>query len=133
MKAIKNLIEGVIASVDWIKILSYHKKLNILWEFKNDKEICLRIPNIAELKEELRSLLWHMHTENLSYMSYANWVVFWEDEGEDLDVRAIFRVADFHYGKKQRIENIEEELKKALEREDYEKAAFLRDKKRKPE
>jgi hypothetical protein len=131
MKAVRNLIEGVISSVDWLQILNYHKKLNILWEFKNDKEITLRIPEISELKEELRSLLWHMHTESLSYLSYANWVVFWEDEDGSVDVRAIFRVADFHYGKTRKTENLEEELKKALEREDYEKAAFLRDIKRK--
>lgn len=133
MKAVRILIEEVISSVDWVQIMSYHKRLNILWEFKADKEIELRTPNINELKEELRSLLWHMHSEGLPYLSYANWVVFWEDEEGSVDVRAIFRVADFHYGKTCHNETLEEQLQQALEKEDYETAAILRDKKREQE
>jgi len=43
-----------------------------------------------------------------------------EEEGEDADVKSIYSVAD-------ELEKLKEELKKAVDSEDYEKAASLRD------
>lgn len=122
-------ISRVINMIDWTKIKGYHKKLGILWEFEYDKETIRRIPNVPELKEELRSLLVHMKEENLSYISHGTWVVFWEREKSSVgDIRVIFRIVDFHFEENtHNKESMEAALKKALEREDYEYAAILRD------
>jgi hypothetical protein len=129
MEPIHKTIDRIINAIDWKKIKDYHKKLGILWEFEEDKETVKRIPTIQELKDDLRSLLFHMHTETLDYISYGSWVVFWENESASIgDIRVIFRLADFHFEEnRDSRESMEEALKKALEREDYEYAAMLRD------
>ena len=123
-------INRVLSTINWKKIKSYHIKLGIKWEFEEDKQTVKRCPTIPELKAELQSLLSHMVTSNLEYISYANWVVFWErSSGEDL--RVIFRLVDYILnepaGSGSQKENLDELLKKAIEREDYEVAAALRD------
>jgi len=122
-------ISRVINMIDWTKIKGYHKKLGIMWEFNFDKETVRRVPNVPELKEELRSLLMHMKDENLNYISHGSWVVFWEREKSSVgDIRVIFRIADFHFEENQQSqESIEAALKQAIEKEDYEYAAILRD------
>lgn len=129
MEPIHKTIDRVTNAIDWKKIKDYHKKLGILWEFEEDKETVKRIPTIKELKEDLKSLLLHMHTETLEYISYGSWVVFWErDDSAIGDIRVIFRLADFHFEEnRDSQESMEANLKKALEREDYEYAAMIRD------
>jgi len=129
MDLIDRAISRVINMIDWAKIKGYHKKLGILWEFEHDKQIIHRTPNIPELKEELRSLLNHMNEEHLNYISHGSWVVFWERERSSIgDIRVIFRIMDFHFEENlQSRESMEAALKQAIEREDYEYAAILRD------
>lgn len=121
--------EKVIQSINWRKIKSYHKKLNILWEVEDDKQIIKRVPNAGELKEELRSIFEHMLTENLSYISYGSWIIFWDREDSITgDIRVIFRLADFIFEEdKVSRKSLEEALAKAIEKEDYENAAEIRD------
>jgi hypothetical protein len=121
--------EKVIQSVNWRKIKSYHKKLEIYWEVEIDKEIIKRIPTVIELRQELRSIFEHMLEENLSYISYGNWIIFWDrEEGDVGNIRAIFRLADFVFeeDKKSR-KSLEKALALAIENEEYEYAAELRD------
>lgn len=129
MEAYKEAINRVISMIDWRKIKGYHKKLGIRWEFTYDKETVSRIPNVGELKEELKSLLNHVHEENLNYISHGSWVIFWEHDTAGIgDIRVIFRIADFHFEEnKESKESIEAALIKAIEKEDYEYAAILRD------
>lgn len=129
MEAYTRAINRVISMIDWRKIKSYHKKLGIVWEFTYDKETVNRVPNVGELKEELKSLLNHIHEENLSYISHGSWVIFWDREATGIgDIRVIFRVVDFHFEENIKSkESIKAALEKALEREDYEYAAILRD------
>jgi|LakMenE01Jun11ns_1017448.scaffolds.fasta_scaffold9513552_2 hypothetical protein len=126
MKDHKKAINRVLSSIDWRKIKSYHAKLGIKWEYEIDKEIVYRVPNIPELKSELSTILEHMAEEKLDYISHGSWVIFWEPDSGD--IRVIFRLADFsfedHSGSR---ESLEEALKKAVEREDYEYAAVIRD------
>ena len=68
-----------------------------------------------------------MAEEKLDYISHGSWVIFWEiDAG---DIRVIFRIADFSFedytGTKQ---SLEADLKNAVDSEDYEVAAVIRDK-----
>jgi hypothetical protein len=125
----------VIRTIDWKKIKQYHKKLGILWEFEDDKELVKRVPLINELKDELVSISEHMLSENLNYISYGNWIIFWDrEEGTTGNIRIIFRLADFVYeeDKKNRV-SLENALASAIEKEDYEYAAEIRDKLNKKE
>jgi hypothetical protein len=126
MKDYNKAINRVLSSIDWKKIKSYHAKLGIRWEYEIDKEIVYKVPSIPELRTELSSILSHMMEEQLDYISHGSWVVFWDYESGD--IRVIFRLADFSFednsGSR---ESLEDALKKAVEQEDYEYAAVIRD------
>ena len=133
MEPVDKTISRIIRVIDWRKIKGYHKKLGILWEFTDDKEVIRRVPTIKELQDDLRSIVSHMSDENLNYISYRNWVVFWDKDSESIgDIRVIFRLVDFHFEENRNSqESLEEALRKAIEKEDYENAAKLRDSLRK--
>jgi hypothetical protein len=122
-------INSIVNSIDWRKIKSFHKKLNITWEFEIDKEIVERVPNVGELKEDLRKMLEHMYNEKLTYISYGNWVIFWENQEDTKigDIRIVFRLADFVFESSNTRERLETALNQAIENENYEYAAKLRD------
>jgi len=129
MKNRTQYIEKVIHSIDWRKIKSYYRKLGILWEYQEDKETIKRIPSVADLKNDFRSILSHMLDQDINYISYGSWIIFWDREESDLgDIRVIFRLADFIFEEdKKSAAGLEEKLKQAVEREDYEYAAIIRD------
>jgi hypothetical protein len=129
MKNREHYIEKVIHSIDWRKIKSYYRKLGILWEYDEDKEIVKRIPSVADLRDDFRSILSHMLDQDIDYISYGSWIIFWEREGNSLgDIRVIFRLADFIFEEdKKTAESLEEKLRLAVEKEDYEYAAVIRD------
>lgn len=129
MNHYKEAFEKVIHNINWRKIKSYHKKLNITWEIKDDTQIIKKIPTTDELRSELRSIFEHMLSEDLSYISYGSWVIFWDrEDGEPCDIRVIFRLADFIFEEdKKTRHSLELALKKAIEKEDYENAAEIRD------
>lgn len=129
MDKINYAIDRIINAIDWKKIKDYHKKLGIYWEYVVDKETVRKLPTVADLKDELRSLIRHMKDENLNYISYGSWVVFWERNDEAVgDIRVIFRLADFHFEEnRDSRESLEEALRKAIEKEDYEYAAKIHD------
>jgi excinuclease UvrABC helicase subunit UvrB len=129
MDPFNKTIDRIVNAIDWKKIKDYHKRLNILWEFTEDKQIVQRVPTITELRNELRSIIFYMNEENLDYISYGSWVLFWDKEkGEVGDIRVIFRLADFHFEENANsVESLEDALQKALEKEDYESAAAIRD------
>jgi|LakMenEpi03Aug12_release.lakeMendotaPanAssembly.Ray.scaffolds.fasta_scaffold1294972_1 hypothetical protein len=124
-------INRIISTIQWRKIKSFHKKLNILWEFENEKgeDPILRVPTVLELKDELKSLLKYMKEEDCDYLSYGNWVIFWERGNSEIgDIRVIFRLADFQYEEnREDKDSLELALQKAIENEDYEYAAIIRD------
>jgi hypothetical protein len=129
MDPYRHAFEKVIQSINWQKIKTYHKKLDIRWEIENDKEILKKIPSVNELRQDLRSIFDHMLTEDLSYISYGNWIIFWDrEDGLSGDIRVIFRLADFVFeeDKKSR-HSLEKSLELAIEKEDYEYAAEIRD------
>lgn len=129
MKNRELYIDKVIRSIDWRKIKSYYRKLGIRWEYQEDKETVHRTPTVAELKDDFRSLLSHMLDQEINYISYGSWIIFWDREDGGLgDIRVIFRLADFVFEEdKKSAENLEEKLRSAVEREDYEYAAVIRD------
>jgi hypothetical protein len=122
-------INRIISAIDWHKVKSYHKKLGIFWEINGEKDTIKRLPTIGELKDELRSIIYHMYEEKLNYISYGSWVIFWERGNTSIgDIRVIFRIADFHFEENQDDKaNLEAALQKAIDKEDYEYAATIRD------
>jgi hypothetical protein len=70
-----------------------------------------------------------MLDQDINYISYGSWIIFWDREESDLgDIRVIFRLADFIFEEdKKSAAGLEEKLKQAVEREDYEYAAIIRD------
>lgn len=129
MKNRELYIDKVVRSIDWRKIKSYYRKLGIRWEYQEDKETVHRTPTVSELKDDFRSLLSHMLDQDINYISYGSWIIFWEREDGGLgDIRVIFRLADFVFEEdKTSAENLQEKLRNAVEREDYEYAAIIRD------
>ena len=124
------IINKIITSLDWKKIKLYHNKLGIKWQYEDDKELVFRTPTIPELKNDLQKILEHMVDEKLDYISHGSWIVFWDLEIDN--IRVIFRLADFCFDKSKKketntLENLEILLKKAIDTEDYESAAKLRD------
>jgi hypothetical protein len=140
-------IDIIISKIDWSTIRKYHKKLDIFWEVENkDGEKTLRIPAEKDLKEELRSILQYMAEERMEYLSYGNWIIYWNIETVTNDdrllgeIRVIFRISDYTFtdnpeSHKQFQKNIsgldasnlESLLENALKEEDYENAAIIRD------
>ena len=94
-----------------------------------DKEIVSRIPNVAELKSDIRAIFEHMLEQDLHYISYGNWIIFWDrEEGNVGDIRVVFRLAEFVFEEdKTSRDALEKALEQAIEKEDYENAANLRD------
>ncbi len=129
MKTKEQYIEKVIHSIDWKKIKSYYRKLGILWEYDIDKETVKRLPSVSDLKSDFRSILTHMLDQDINYISYGSWIVFWERENGTLgDVRVIFRLVDFVFEEdKKSAAGLQERLNQAVEMEDYEYAAIIRD------
>lgn len=136
MDSLSKTINQLVKSIDWIRIKSIHKKLNILWEFEDDKQTVLRVPTVGELKDEFRALIQHMNENDLSYVSYENWIIFWEktDDQPFGSLRAVFRLLDYSFTEAEdetefqsESEDLDTELKIALENEDYEYAALIRD------
>ena len=140
MKSQDHYIDKVVRTIDWRKIKPYYRKLGIHWEYQDGDETHRKTPTVADLKEDFRALLNHMLVQDIGYISYGSWIVFWDrEEGGLGDIRVIFRLADFVFeeGKKSYL-SLKERLDKAVEREDYEYAAIIRDeinsiKKEKPE
>lgn len=129
MKTPKNLIDNVIYSIDWKKIKTFHTRLGIKWVYESKDGEIERIPNVAELRGDLRQILNHMVTEDITYISYGNWVIFWDKEENTTigDIRVIFRLADFVFESGSQKERLEAALSKAIDDEDYEYAAQIRD------
>ena len=136
-------IGKILAKIDWTKIQDYHKKLNILWDIEDNGTVEPRIPEETDIKNELGSLLNYMLDNQADYISYGNWVIFWENDDHTKlgEVRVIFRLSDMIFtsnklveshhkpfeGSQETTEDLETQLHCAIEHEDYLLAAQIRD------
>jgi hypothetical protein len=144
-KATKNydkLVHDVVKSINWQRIKYFHHVFGIKWEFEEEKEgyITERYPTVAELKEELRTLLGFAIAKNMPVLDYGNWIILWKDEDaskrEGIDgarLEAIFSLEDSiaietHDEEIELLDNIKKKMDEAVTKEDYAKAAKLRDK-----
>jgi hypothetical protein len=136
----EKLVQEVVKSINWNRIKYFHHVFGIKWQFQ-EKEgyIAERFPTISDLKEELRTLLRFAMTKNTPVLEYGNWLILWTDEEqarkqgmEGARLEAIFSLEDSIAidNSSQHAETIElaqEKLQEAISKEDYEKAAKLRD------
>lgn len=137
----EKLMQDVIKNINWNRIKYFHHVFGIKWQVE-EKEgyVSERYPTISDLKEELRTLLRYAVTTNKPTLDYGNWIILWKDEEasrrENLEgarLEAIFSLEDSIAieTKDEEIEmldNIRKKMEEAVTKEDYEKAAKLRDK-----
>lgn len=140
-KNYEKLVLDVIKSINWDRIKYFHHVFGIKWQFE-EKEgyITERYPTVLELKEELRTLLSYAITKNTPVLDYANWIILWKDEEaskregiEGARLEAIFSLEDSiaietHEEEIEMLDNIKKKMSEAITKEDYAKAAKLRDK-----
>ena len=136
----EKMVQEVIKSINWNRIKYFHQVFKIKWQFEEKEgHIVERFPTIAELKEELRSLLNFAIEKNTRSLDYSNWLIFWTDEEaaqkEGLSsarLEAIFSLEETFVLDNQEesyTEKIlETKLEEAISKEKYEEAARLRDK-----
>jgi hypothetical protein len=136
----EKMIQEVIKTINWNRIKYFHQVFGIKWQFEEKSgHIVERFPTIAELKEELRSLLRFAITKNTRTLDYGNWLIFWTDEEaakkENLTsarLEAIFSLEETfvidNSDDDDAVKILEDKLDNAIKLEKYEEAAKLRDK-----
>jgi len=136
----EKLVQDVVKSVNWARVKYFHHVFGIKWQFQ-EKEgyVAERFPTISELKEELKTLLKFAIAKNTPVLEYGNWLIMWTDEDlakkqgtEGSRLEAIFSLEDSiaidsSAQEKESLDSIKQKLKEAVTKEDYEKAAKLRD------
>lgn len=135
--------DKIFSNLNWENIIEYYSSLNIYWSFqKEDGGVGNRIPNINDLKSELKSLIIYMINNDLDDLSYGNWIIYNHTIMYDLsytDIRIIFSIDECTYNediedgeivfhKEFEIDYLQSQLEVALKQENYEFAAILRDK-----
>ena len=137
----EKMVQEVVKTINWNRIKYFHQVFGIKWQFEEkDGHIIERFPTIAELKEELRSLLKFAITQNTKSLDYGNWLIFWTDEEaaeregmSSARLEAIFSleetfVIDNDRNDEEVVKILENKLQEAVQNEKYEEAAKLRDK-----
>lgn len=137
----EKMVQEVVKTINWNRIKYFHQVFGIKWQFEEkDGHIIERFPTIAELKEELRSLLKFAITQNTKSLDYGNWLIFWTDEVaaeregmSSARLEAIFSleetfVIDNDRNDEEVVKILENKLYEAVQGEKYEEAAKLRDK-----
>jgi len=136
----EKMVQDVVKAINWNRIKYFHHIFGIKWQFQ-EKEgfIAERFPTISDLKEELRTLLRFAMSKNTPVLEYGNWLILWTNEdlakkqGTDgARLEAIFSLEDSIAldTSSQDLESIEAtrmKMEEAVNKEDYEKAAKLRD------
>lgn len=136
----EKMVQDVVKAINWNRIKYFHHIFGIKWQFQ-EKEgfIAERFPTISDLKEELRTLLRFAMSKNTPVLEYGNWLILWTNEDlakkqgtEGARLEAIFSLEDSIAldTSSQDLESIEAtkmKMEEAVNKEDYEKAAKLRD------
>lgn len=134
------MVQDVVKAINWNRIKYFHHIFGIKWQFQ-EKEgfIAERFPTISDLKEELKTLLKFAMTKNTPVLEWGNWLIFWTNEDlakrqgtEGARLEAIFSLEDSIALDSssldlESIESTRMKLEEAVDKEDYEKAAKLRD------
>lgn len=136
----EKLAQDVVKSINWNRISYFHRVFGIKWQFQEKEgSIAERFPTVLDLKEELKTLLKFAMSKNTPVLEYGNWLILWTDEenarkqgSEGARLEAIFSLEDSIAIDSTPLEGIEVDdikakMEEAISKEDYEKAAKLRD------
>ena len=137
----EKLVNDVVKSINWNRINYYHRVFGIKWQFQEKEgSIAERFPTVSDLKEELRTLLRFIMNKDTPVLEYSNWLILWTSEemakkqGTDsARLEAIFSLEssiaiDTSSKELEGIDVVNKKMEEAVVKEDYEKAAKLRDK-----
>ena len=135
-----NLVREVVKSINWNRIKYFHHVFGIKWQFEEKEgHIAERYPTVADLQEELRTLLKFAISKNTPVLDYGNWLILWTNEemaakngNEGARLEAIFSLEDSIAIDSQKdsvdIEILKKKMAEAVAKEKYEEAAKYRDK-----
>lgn len=135
----ENMIQDVIKSINWNRIKYFHQVFGIKWQVEEKSgHLIERFPSIAELKEELRTLLKFAINKNTKTLDYGNWLIFWTSEEEarkngliGAKIEAIFSLEECFVIDSDpdldTVDILENKLETAIQNEKYEEAAKIRD------
>jgi hypothetical protein len=140
-KNYEKLVQEVIKSMDWKRIRYFHHVFGLKWQIE-EKEgyVTERYPTESDLKDELRTLMKFVISKNTPVLSYCHWIILWKDEEtskkegmEGARLEAIFSLADSIAietpdEKNEMLDSIRKKMEEAITKEEYEKAAKLRNK-----
>lgn len=133
------MIKDSIDAIDWKKIMYYHKALNIQWQIEEESgNIIERLPRLKEIQEELIQLLKFAIEKDLKVLDYGNWIIYWSNEkAEGFESGALieiifsldsYMVSDDTVIPQEILDELNEKMQVAIDKEDYEEAALIRDK-----
>lgn len=133
------MIKDSIDAIDWKKIMCYHKALNIQWQIEEESgNIIERLPSLKEIQEELIQLLKFAIEKDLKVLDYGNWIIYWSNEkAEGFESGALieiifsldsYMVLDDTVVPQEILDELNEKMQVAIDKEDYEEAALIRDK-----
>ena len=140
MKTYENLVQEVVKTINWNRIKYFHHVFGIKWQFEEKEgHVSERYPTVADLKEELRTLLKFAISKNTPVLDYGNWLILWTSEEaaekqglEGARLEAIFSLEDSIAVDNQAdsidIDILRKKLADAISKEKYEEAAKYRDK-----
>lgn len=132
-----NILKSLTSDINWEEIQKLYKKLNIVWNIEvSPGTFESKIPEISDLKDEVKQLIEFLYESGDDYISYGNWIIFFDKDNNN--VRIIFRLADITIGDKPKkefklqedydIRSLEDKLNLCVLNEKYEEAASIRDK-----
>lgn len=141
-KNYEKLVQDVVKAMDWNRIKYFHHVFGIKWQFNEEKEgyFTERYPTVSDLKDELVTLMRFVIERNTPVLSYGHWIILWKDEEtskkegiEGARIEAIFSLADSIAIESpdesiEMLDNVRKKMEEAITKEEYEKAAKLRDK-----
>ena len=137
----ERMINDVIKTINWSRVKYFHTVFGIKWQFSEKSGYVVeRFPTIAELKQELKTLLEFIINKNLRTIDYSNWLIYWTDEEtakreglHSARIEAVFSLEDAlvidsaNENHPNVISELKQKMKDALSLEKYEEAARIRD------
>lgn len=118
------LKKDVLKGLNWRLIKSAHKSMGILWEYEDGST---KVPTIPELKAQVESLIDWCIKEDKVIAEADFWLVTVSRDPACINVWFTLEYSGAYYiGESER--QLEDQLKESIEKEDYEKAAMIRDK-----
>lgn len=136
----EKMISTIIRNMNWSRIKHFHHLLDLKWQFQDNKgNIVERFPTITELKDELKTLIKFAMIEKEKSIETGNWLIKWdfieeENKTPNFTLEVFFVLEDaisietnIKDYSKDSLPKLEDQLKSAVDSENFEEAAKIRD------